>query len=280
MAKLLYHTAGAAAGIVEGCLYIASQQLTWLWATSTAVQAKASLEAALEECAQQLEAALAAKHQAQAEAADLRCQLHGALLGVAAVGSRIEQAEDQVAALTDIKDSLCMEKSVLLSQLEYNRIGMQLLSEEFSAMYDYKALKEENRLLKEEREALVDRVSHLEDAYMIEQQGTKVLEQEVNGLRASLHLKQTELLTTQAQLEEARQQQKIVFDRRPLPTQPRSGPPASTVTAATTATATAAAAACLNLGVKVRSGVPNSKATYHNKQPRSAVDVINQHIRK
>lgn len=50
-----------------------------------------------------------------------------------------------MAALTDIKDSLCMEKSVLLSQLEYNRIGMQLLSEEFSAMYDYKALKEENR---------------------------------------------------------------------------------------------------------------------------------------
>lgn len=31
------------------------------------------------------------------------------------------------------------------------------------------------RLFKEERQALVDRVSHLEDAYMIEQQGTKVL---------------------------------------------------------------------------------------------------------
>eukprot|EP00877_Chromochloris_zofingiensis_P012417 jgi/Chrzof1/7429/Cz02g23110.t1 len=332
------------------------------------------------------------------------------------MGLRLEAAEDQVAALTDIKAFLSRERGALLQQLETERIGMHLLSKEYSA--NHKALEEDNRLFKEERQALVDRVSHLEDAYMIEQQGTKVLEEELHGLKASLQVKETELLTMQVQLDEARQQlssscsssstvsprsstdgsmaselstlsacqqptgastgaltapqtapiktsstpaalktlaitppscavlrqprrllspvsaasaalaalaalppahkhsstgsttlithhvtgdvipaasrsaplpaaataattaaprhthQKIVFDHRHLPSQPPSRPPASNTAA------TAAAAACLNLSVKVRSGVPNSKATYHNKQPRSAVDVINQHIRK
>lgn len=40
MASLLYYSAGAAAGVVEGCLYVASLQLKWLWGTSPALQVR------------------------------------------------------------------------------------------------------------------------------------------------------------------------------------------------------------------------------------------------
>eukprot|EP00877_Chromochloris_zofingiensis_P012514 jgi/Chrzof1/7516/Cz02g26190.t1 len=99
MTTLAYYAAGAAAGVVEGCLYIASQQLKWLLAMHTGVQAKASLEAALEESMQQLGAAQDEKQQAQAEAADLRCQLQGAAEEVAAAKGRAEQVESGRALL-------------------------------------------------------------------------------------------------------------------------------------------------------------------------------------
>eukprot|EP00877_Chromochloris_zofingiensis_P012545 jgi/Chrzof1/7544/Cz02g27220.t1 len=91
MASLLYYSAGAAAGVVEGCLYVASLQLKWLWGTSPALQAKVSLEAALEESEQQLGAVPAEKQEAQAEAAHPRSELHGGLVEVAGLKARLNR---------------------------------------------------------------------------------------------------------------------------------------------------------------------------------------------
>lgn len=48
-----------------------------------------------------------------------------------------------MAALTDIKAFLSRERGALLQQLETERIGMHLLSKEYSA--NHKALEEDNR---------------------------------------------------------------------------------------------------------------------------------------